>query len=84
MLSKNNSNDLEIANQVSPLAFILNNKIKNENGQILEFKDHYFLIDPYADMSPRQVVMKPSQIGWSVLGINKALWLAKFKKANVI
>jgi len=73
-----------VADKASPLAFILQNKIKNENGSLIEFKDHYFLIDPYADMSPEQVVMKPSQIGWSVLAINKALWLAKYKKANVI
>lgn len=84
MSSNNNSSNQSLASQVSPLAFILQNNIKNENGQRLEFKDHYFLIDPYADMNPRQVVMKPSQIGWSVLGINKALWLAKFKQANII
>ena len=73
-----------IAEKVNPLAFILQNRIRNENGSPLEFKNHYFLIDPYTDMSPRQVVMKPSQIGYSVLGIIKSLWLAKFKKANVI
>lgn len=76
--------NLKIAEPLNPLAFILNNNIKNENGSPIEFKDHYFLIDPYADMTPEQVVMKPSQIGWSVCGINKTLWLAKYMKANVI
>ena len=76
--------DLKLAESVNPLAFIVNNNIKNENGSLIEFKDHFFLIDPYADMSPEQVVMKPSQIGWSVLGINKSLWLAKYQKANII
>lgn len=70
--------------QVSCLAFIVNNKIKNENGSLIEFKDHRFLLEPYTDMTAEQVVMKPSQIGWSVCGINKSLWLAKYKRANVI
>jgi DNA-directed RNA polymerase subunit RPC12/RpoP len=73
-----------LSETINPLAFLHNNKIKNENGQLIEFKDHYFLIKPYADMTPRQVVMKASQVGWSVLAINKAMWLAKYKKANVI
>ena len=68
----------------TPLGFIVNNNILSENGSPIEFKDHRFLIRPYTDTSEVQVVMKPSQIGWSVLGINKALWLAKYKKANVI
>src|SRR3990167_662369 len=73
-----------LSETISPLAFLHNRKIRNENGQLIEFKDHYFLIKPYADMTPRQVVMKPSQIGWSVLGINKSIWLAKYKRANII
>ena len=75
---------LKIAEPLNPLAFILNNNILSENGSPIEFRDHYFLIDPYVDMTPEQVVCKPSQIGWSTLGINKALWLAKYKKANII
>jgi len=74
----------EIEDQISCLAFIVNNKIKNENGSLIEFKDHRFLLEPYTDMTPEQVVMKPSQIGWSVCGINKSLWLAKHRRANVI
>lgn len=81
----NNSHELPaIADHVNPLAFIHNHNILNENGSPIEFHDHLFLIQPYADMTPEQVVMKPSQIGWSVCGINKALWLAKYMKANVI
>ena len=70
--------------QASPLAFIYNNNIKTENGSPIEFSDHKFLIEPYADMNPRQAIIKCSQIGWSVLAINKALWMAKHKRANII
>lgn len=76
--------EAQIAEQVSPLAFIMQNEIKNENGEVMEFGDHYFLIDPYTDLTPEQVVMKASQVGWSVLAVNKSLWLAKYKRANVI
>lgn len=69
---------------ISPLAFISQHKIRNENGSPIEFSDHYFLIRPYNDMSERLVVAKCGQIGFSVLAINKALWLAKHKRANVI
>jgi len=68
----------------SPLAFMYNNKIKTENGSNIEFHDHKFLVEPYADMNPRQAIIKCSQVGWSVLAINKSLWLANFKKANII
>jgi hypothetical protein len=76
--------NLALADGINPLAFIHNNKIVNENGSPIEFADHQFLLRPYADMTPEQVVMKPSQIGWSVCGINKSLWLAKYMKANII
>ena len=71
---------LKIAEPLNPLAFILNNNILSENGSPIEFRDHYFLIDPYVDMTPEQVVCKPSQIGWSTLGINKALCWQNIKK----
>ena len=74
----------KIGERYSPYAFMFNNGIKNENGSLLEFEDHKFLIEPYEDMSPRQAIIKCSQIGWSVLAINKALWMAKHLEANII
>lgn len=69
---------------LNPLAFIHNNKILNENGSLIEFTDHRYLIEPYADMTEEQVTIKAAQVGWSVLAINKALWLPRYLKANVI
>lgn len=80
-----NDDAFKLADGSNPLAFLYNHNIVNENGVPLEFRDHKFLIQPMADMSPEQVIMKPSQIGWTVVvGINKSLWLAKYMKANVI
>lgn len=80
-----NDDLLKLADGINPLAFIHNHHIVNENGIPLEFRDHKFLLQPMADLTPEQVIMKPSQIGWTVVvGINKSLWLAKYMKANVI
>ena len=75
----------KLPDDLSPLSFLHNQKILNENGRRMEFEDHKFLIDPMTDFTKEQVIMKPSQVGWTVaVGINKSFWLAKFMKANII
>jgi len=76
--------DLENAASINAIGMILHNKIVNENGYPLEFRDHTFLIDPYLDETPEQVVMKASQIGHSTLEIIRAIHLCKYLQANVI
>lgn len=76
---------IQLSDAINPIAFVHNHNIVNENGVPLEFHDHKFLIQPMADMTVEQVIMKPSQIGWTVVvGINKSLWMAQHMKANVI
>lgn len=80
-----NNEQIKFSDTLNPLAFIHNHAIVNENGVPLEFRDHKFLLAPISDLTPEQVIMKPSQVGWTVVvGINKSLWLAKYMKANVI
>jgi len=69
---------------VHPLAWILNNDFVNENGDQLEFDSHRFLVRPYADDHPDQVIMKSAQIGWSTLAILKTFHLAKYRGLNCI
>ena len=76
--------DLDKAQSFNAIAWILNNKIVNENGSPIEFKDHTFLIEPYLDTTERQVIEKCSQIGYSVLAILRSFHLAKYAKANII
>jgi len=76
--------DLEKGQAFNVLAFVLHNKIKNENDMPIEFRRHSFMIDPYLDNSPQQVAAKCSQIGWSVEAIIKAIHLCKYYDANVI
>lgn len=59
-------------------------QIKNEQGQLLDFKDHPFLWDIYMDLSPHQAIRKAAQVGFSTTAIIKSLWLAKSKKMDMI
>lgn len=58
--------------------------IKNENGDLLDFKDHLFLVEPYEDLSPKQVIFKAAQIGFSTLAVIKSLWAIKHLGINAI
>ena len=51
--------------------------IKNENGDKLDFIDHLFLIDIFADLSPKQAWEKGAQLGLSTTAIIKALWVTR-------
>ena len=64
--------------------FLHANEIKNEQGHVLDFKDHAFLYDIYADQSPHQAIRKAAQIGFSTTAIIKSLWIAKARKMDMI
>lgn len=66
------------------LAWVIFNDIVNENDVPMEFVDHRFLIEPYMDDSPDQVIMKSAQVGWSVLAILKTKWYAAKRGFNII
>lgn len=76
--------DLSQASSFNPIAWILANNFVNENGSPFEFRDHTFLIRPYMDNSPRQVIRKCAQIGWSTLAILRSFHLARYAGANII
>lgn len=65
-------------------AWIQKNVIKGEKGNKIDFTNHLFLYQPYYDFSPKQVIFKAAQIGFSTLAINKSFWIAKHRKMNVI
>lgn len=57
---------------ISLLAFIRSNDIKNETGESLDFYKYRFLIDIYSDDSPLLVCMKSAQIGFTTYEILKS------------
>lgn len=70
--------------KLSPLSWALSRELVNETQNPIEFNKHRFLIEPFADLHPDQVVKKSAQIGYSVTAILKAIWLAKYYRLNII
>jgi len=59
---------------LSILTWIINNNIKTEKGEIIDFKDRLFLLDILTDWSQEIVIKKCAQIGGSVTFNIKALF----------
>lgn len=52
---------------ISILAWVFENGIKNEKGEVLDFSDRLFLLDILTDWSAEIVIKKCSQVGGSVV-----------------
>lgn len=68
----------------SALAWVSLNKFQNENQRELEFRNHRFMIDLYADDSPDIVCKKSAQVGFSVYAILKSFHELKYEKRNIL
>lgn len=69
---------------ISPTAWVVSNNFVNETQHPIEFQTHRFLIDPFSDLHPDQVVKKSAQVGFSVTAILKSVWLCKYMGLNII
>lgn len=74
----------ELACTQSILLFLDYYGITNDQGQLLDFKDHAYLWDIYKDFTPKQAILKAAQIGFSTTANIKALWLAKNRGMDII
>lgn len=72
------------AREKSALAWVIDNQFITENQKPLDFGTHRFMIEPYNDIHPDQVVKKSAQVGWSTLAIYKALHAAGKLLMNII
>lgn len=68
----------------SPALWAIKHQIKNEVGFPVEFKKRKFLFDIYNDLSPKQVWLKPPQIGATVCNTLKAFYIAKKLRRQII
>jgi hypothetical protein len=59
-------------------------QISNDQGELLDFKDHEYLKQIYADFTPKQAILKAAQIGFSTTANIKALWLSKNRGMDII
>jgi len=76
--------ELSAAAELFPTLWILKYGIKNEVGTPLDFTKRKFLMDIYDDFSPHQVLLKPPQVGATVMNTLKALYVAKKKRRQII
>jgi DNA-directed RNA polymerase subunit RPC12/RpoP len=72
------------AMELLPTLWILKHKIKNESGDLLEFSKRKFQWDMYNDLSPKQVTLKPPQIGETVKNLVKSFYVAKKLNKDII
>lgn len=68
----------------SPALWAIKHKIKNEVGFPIDFVKRRFLFDIYNDLSPKQVWLKPPQIGATVCNTLKAFYIAKKLRRQII
>jgi hypothetical protein len=76
--------ELKAAADLQPYSWVLNNAIKNEVGTPIDFIKRPWLKAIYNDLSPKQVWLKPPQIGATVCNTLKSLWVAKQLKRQII
>lgn len=65
-------------------AWLIKNEVKNEKGHLLEFDNHPFLFDIYADQSQNMTVMKAAQVGMTTCEFLKNHYDAKHFKMDII
>lgn len=66
------------------IAWILDNEIKNEKGDLIEFWDHPYQFDIYLDPADNLVVLKPAQVGLSTVEVIRNHYDAKNEKMDII
>lgn len=79
-----NTHLLDQIENTNVLAWITKHQMKTENGTPLDFYDHRYLIDIYADESQNIVEMKAAQLGLSTKDIFKSFHRAKNKGLDII
>ncbi len=74
----------EQAMELYPALWVLKHKIKNESGLSIDFKKRKYLWDIYNDLSPKQALLKPPQIGATIMSNLKSMWVAKKLRKDII
>lgn len=67
-----------------PALWVKKHNIRNEAGFPIEFDKRRFLWDIYNDLSQNQVLLKPPQIGATVMNTIKSMWVAKKLRKQII
>lgn len=70
--------------QISVIAWITNNGIRTESGDVLDFKKYRFMYDIYCDRSPLICCMKCAQIGFTTYEILKTAHECRNERMDII
>jgi len=73
-----------LLDQISLHAFIANNQIRTETGELLDFKKYRFMFDVYADRSDLICCMKCAQIGFTTYQILKTAHECKYDQQDIV
>lgn len=82
--SPNKETNLSEIEDYSIHAWILNNQLKTEAGEVLDFDRYAFMVDVYADKSPLITCMKCAQIGFTTYEILKTAHECKNDAIDII
>lgn len=75
---------MSILEQVSIHAFINNNQIKTEAGEVLDFHKYRFMYEIYSDRSNLICAMKCAQVGFTTYEILKSAHECKFEGIDIV
>lgn len=76
--------EISRAAELYPSLWVEKHAIRNEVGMPLDFVRRKFLRDIYDDLSPKQVILKPPQVGLTVCNTLKSLYVAKKLNRQII
>lgn len=76
--------EIDQAFEEVPVLWVLKNNLKNETGFPIDFEKRRWQIDMWNDLSPKQVVLKPPQIGETIKNLIKSFFVAKKLKKDII
>lgn len=72
------------AAELYPALWVLKHEMRTSNGLPFEFEKRRFMWDILNDLSPKQVGLKPPQVGWSETTFIKAFWVATKHQKDII
>lgn len=76
--------EVSLAMEGMPALWVIKHGIKNEAGFPIEFEKRRFLWDIYNDLSPNQALLKPPQIGATVMNTIKSMYVANKLRRQII
>lgn len=69
---------------VSIHAWLIQYQVKNEKGEPIDFYNHPFLFEPYADFSENLVCYKAAQVGFTTMSVLKQFYAVKTRGLDSI